>query len=359
MHLKRSLAERHIPRGEHICCIALSLFVSPLVAQTIEYTRADVAENVYAFIPSEIGVGNAVAIIGDTDVLVVDSTATPSGARAVIAEIRKLTPKPVRYLVNTHWHDDHIWGNQAFRAAFPNVVIIAHENTRQDMIDKAIPSLAQSISGIRKKLEARDEQLKNGKSDDGRPLSEERRTFLNKRQVLFKHLLNEIESVTPTLPTITFQRRLVLYQGSQQINLLSLGKGHTRGDIVIHIPASKVVIAGDLITYPIPAGAFVFERIETMRKLARIDQEVIVPGHGPVMRNNDYVLLITSLLEKVVSRVRQALDQELSLEETQKGIDVEGFRARLGSQDLVPTRAFERFFLRPAVEQAYKELKER
>ena len=96
-----------------------------------------------------------------------------------------------------------------------------------------------------------------------------------------------------------------------------------------------------------------------MKKLARMNQEVIVPGHGPVMRDNDYVLLTTNLLESVVARVRQAVDQDMSLDETQTGMDVESFRARLGSRELVPTRAFERFFLRPAVEQAYKELKER
>lgn len=297
-------------KAEYLYCIALSLFVNPLVAQTIEYTREDVAENVYAFIPSELGVGNSVAIIGETDVLVVDSTATPSGARAVIAEIKKSTRKPVRYLVSTHWHDDHIWRNQAFRAAFPNVEIIAHENTRQDMIDRAIPNHNQNIAGIRKKIEARDAQLKSGKNDDGRPLSKDRRTFLKKRQVLFKNLLHEFESVTPTLPTMTFRSHLVLYRATQQINLLFLGKGHTRGDIVVHIPASEVLITGDLITYPIPAGAFVFERIETMRKLARLDPGVIVPGHGPVMRNHDYLLLTIGLLESVVSRVQQAVDQD-------------------------------------------------
>ena len=67
-------------KAEYLCCIALSLFVNPVVAQTIEYTREDVAENVYAFIPSEIGVGNSVAIIGDKDVLVVDSPATVRAA---------------------------------------------------------------------------------------------------------------------------------------------------------------------------------------------------------------------------------------------------------------------------------------
>ncbi len=174
---------------EYICCIALSLFVSPLVAQTIEYTREDVAENVYAFIPSEIGVGNTVAIIGDAGVLVVDSTATPSGARAVIAEIRKLTPKPVRYLVSTHWHDDHIWGNQAFRAAFPNVEIIAHENTRQDMIDQAIPNLAKSIAGISKKLAARDAQLEERSFIEARLHRENRRLH----RVMIRRIANAVQ----------------------------------------------------------------------------------------------------------------------------------------------------------------------
>ena len=333
------------------------LLSQPLAAQTIEYKRVEVTQDVHVFIPSERGVGNSVAVIGHAQVMVVDTTATPSGARHIIAEIRKLTSKPVRHVANTHWHDDHIWGNQAFRAAFPDAEIIAHRYTLQDMLDQAVPGLDRNIAGIRKKLEERDAMLQKGIDEKGQPLSEERRTFFGQRQTLFREMLQQLQNITPTPPTLTFERDLVLHYGDLEIRLLHLGKGHTRGDVVVHIPERGILVAGDLITYPIPAGSYVVERIETMKKLAALDARVIIPGHGPVMTDKKYLLLLTSLLETLVAQVRQALDRGLSADDTYKAINGEALRATLGDAQTVPALPFERFFLRPAVEQAYAELK--
>ncbi len=105
------------------------LVLMPLVplwsfAEPLGFQTAEVAPGVLAFLQDERGVGNSVAIITGTDVIVVDSTVSPSGARAIIEAIRARTSKPIRYVVNTHWHDDHIWGNQEYRAAYPNVPLV-------------------------------------------------------------------------------------------------------------------------------------------------------------------------------------------------------------------------------------------
>jgi cyclase len=78
--------------------------------------------------------GNSVAVLTDEGVLVFDSGAVPDTASAILKEIRTLTQKPVRYLVNSHWHWDHWGGNQVFQAAFPDLQIVTHEKTREQML---------------------------------------------------------------------------------------------------------------------------------------------------------------------------------------------------------------------------------
>ena len=111
------------------------LFPTFVFSQPEGFEIVKVAEGVYAAIrkePPGLTVnGNSIFIINDDDVIVVDTTLTPGSARAELAALRKLTSKPVRYVINTHWHDDHIMGNQVYRDAFPGVEFIAHARTRE------------------------------------------------------------------------------------------------------------------------------------------------------------------------------------------------------------------------------------
>ena len=103
-------------------------------AQTGDFKVTKVAENVYVALRTEppgLTVNaNSVFIINDNDVVVVDTTLTPGSAMEVLSALRKLTNKPVKYVINTHWHDDHVMGNQAFLKAYPGVKFIAHAATR-------------------------------------------------------------------------------------------------------------------------------------------------------------------------------------------------------------------------------------
>jgi glyoxylase-like metal-dependent hydrolase (beta-lactamase superfamily II) len=338
------------------CLFAAGLaFPHPLIGQALDLETVRVAEGVYAFIPSDRGVGNSVAIITEDAVVVVDA-ALPSTARAIIEKIRSFTDKPVRYVVNTHWHDDHIWGNQAYGAAFDGVEFIAHENTQQDIVALAVPGLARNIEGLTARIAERDSLLKMGVDADGEPLTAERRAAIEERQQLFREVLRDFESIEPTLPTLTFQDSHVLFPDGDPIHILYFGQGNTRGDAVVYVPSKKVVITGDLLTYPIPvaAGSFVVDWILTMERLASLEADVIVPGHGPVTRDWAYFELVTRLLTSVVNQVRTAIAQGLSLEQTLDTVDVEDFKAQFVGDDAALDRAFDAFFLNPAIESAYK-----
>src|SRR5215813_12161875 len=117
-----------------VLLIAISISTSAANPQP-RFKIVKLAKGVYAAIRTEppgLTVNaNSVFIINDSDVVVVDTTLTPGTARETIAALKQLTNKPVKYVINTHWHDDHIMGNQAYREAFPGVDFIAHVNTRE------------------------------------------------------------------------------------------------------------------------------------------------------------------------------------------------------------------------------------
>src|SRR5687768_13073136 len=113
----------------------------------------EVATGVYLFVTApygDVGLdGNSVAIVSNDGVLVFDSNGTPAAAAAVLAEIKTLTGKPVRYLVHSHWHWDHWYGAEVYKKAFPGLKIIAHEKTRDLMLGPALefnrPGLEQGL----------------------------------------------------------------------------------------------------------------------------------------------------------------------------------------------------------------------
>src|SRR5262249_36214346 len=142
----------------------------------------EIADGVYGFFEPDLkGIvsSNIIAVVGKNAILVFDSGHHPQVTRAIIGEIRKLSAKPVKYVVNSHWHHDHWIGNAEFAAAYPAVQVIAHPFTAA-----LIDSLRDKFSGapckaeLEKELKPVRERLGSGKRDDGTPLSDKSRAIL-------------------------------------------------------------------------------------------------------------------------------------------------------------------------------------
>ena len=343
--------------------VILLLAESAATAQSQKLEVVRITDGVYGAIFSEPRMdpveSNSVIIINDDSVLVVDANRTPATARTIIAEIHKLTNKPVRYVVNSHWHDDHIFGNQSYQEAFPQVQFIAHQNTRDDMEKLAFPHIQGGINRFTKEASEAEARLSAGAKPNGEKLTEQERAELSEQLKVYKDVLPKIRPIRLVLPTITFEQQLSLYQGSRTIQLLYFGRGNTRGDVAVYLPKEKVLITGDLLVHPVPFayGSFLGEWIQTLKKLREIDANVIIPGHGPLMRDKEYLNLVIALLESVVSQVQDAFNRGLSLEETRKAVNLEAFRRRMAGDDPVRNDTFNDSILRVAIERAYREAK--
>ena len=222
------------------------------------------------------GLTNAGIIVGDDGVLVIDSLRVPSFARDLLEDVRRLTDKPVRYVVNTHSHWDHSWGNQEF----PGSTIVGHVNCRSEMVSPEI-----TVRWREKVVSA------------GDPWSE------------------EAESVRITPPSLTFRDTLHLHFAGRPIDLHWLGRAHTSGDTFIHLPEDRLLFTGDVAQdggVPYMLDGYMRDWVATDTRLLGINAERFVSGHGPVGERPALVAardFIVALVEGVEATLAEGQDE--------------------------------------------------
>ncbi len=330
---------------------------------TTSYETVKVADGIWAFVAPEsksgLVSGNSIAIVGDDGVLVVDTGMIPSLTRRMIADIRQKTDKPVRWVVNTHWHWDHNFGNFVYREEFPNVTIISTPFTRTSMAEfntKVLAAYREKGTAIVEKINKR---LAEGKNPDGSAMNAEQLEDTKALAHDAGNAMPEFQKGRVELPNQTFTDALTLFLGKREVDIRFLGRANTAGDAVVYVPDAKALMTGDILVYPFPFGtsSYVSDWIATMKKLDAMDAAVIVPGHGPIEHDKTYLHTITALLETIDTQVREAVKAGLSLEETRKKVDISKYTDQLTAGIESRKRLFEQFFATPMIENAYKQAK--
>jgi glyoxylase-like metal-dependent hydrolase (beta-lactamase superfamily II) len=298
--------------------LALLMLLFPAVATAVEIAPG-VHVLRHADATPDWPEGNTTVIIGKRGVLVVDAAYLPSTARADLAEIRKLTKLPVRYLVNTHWHYDHVHGNAVYRQAFPALDIVAHVEARR-LIETQVPRYAGVASGAGSPQRKRLAELVGQDTPEKRALEKEQR---------------ELASVTPAPPTVTYTDELHIDLGGREVVLLHPGRGNTPGDTAIWLPADEILVAGDLLVLPVPYAfnSFPADWARTLRRLRALGPKVIVPGHGDVQRDLAYLDDVVALLETTTTQVRALSANNLTADEVRKRIDLAAAKQKFCAGD--------------------------
>jgi len=325
------------------------------------YQTVEVGPGVYAFVSPEtngpIPSGNVVAVIGDDGVLVVDSGRFPTLARRMVAEIRKKTDRPVRYLVHTHWHLDHIAADGVFREAFPQMTFVSTTFTRRKMVEKQVPYLANLVKTDEGYVQYLEERLASRKRRDGSPMPDDLKRYLAGQVRDVKLEAAELAGAPLVEPGLTFDHEMRVYLGKREVRILFLGKGNTEGDAVVYVPDARVVATGDLLVAPTPYGYGCHPAawIATLGALSSLDAVAIVPGHGPVQRDWSYAKKVAALLEEVERQVAAQVKQGATLVETQERVDLSTLRKGFAGESFERGAAFDDFFVRSAVDRAYQE----
>ncbi len=215
-----------------------------LEEKTVSFTK--LSEHAYAYTAE--GDPNSGIVIGDDAVMVIDTQATPAMAQDVIRRIREVTDKPIKYVVLSHYHAVRVLGAAAYQPEH----IIASQDTRDLIVERGEQDKASEI---------------------GR----------------FPRLFRNVESVPPgmTWPTITFTGKMTLWLGKLEVQLIQLGRGHTKGDTVVWLPQDKVLFSGDLVEFdatPYAGDAYFQDWPKTLDNIAALKPQALVPGRGAALQ---------------------------------------------------------------------------
>ena len=257
---------------------------------------------------------NTAIIESDDGVLIVDTHSKPSAARVIVERLRDITTKPVRYVVNTHFHWDHWHGNEVYPAAYPGAEIVTNQITREAMVKKGLKRIRDHVREVPGEVA----RLKADLAAAGSPAQRAKREADVR---LAESYLTEVKALRPALPTMVFERTMTLYRRDREIHLLHLGRAHTEGDVFVHLPKEKVVITGDAVIgwTPYMGDGYPEDWVTTIDRLAELDFDTIVMGHGnPAGR--DWLRTFRGYIHDMVEAVREEVGTGASLDEVKQRV---------------------------------------
>jgi glyoxylase-like metal-dependent hydrolase (beta-lactamase superfamily II) len=271
------------------------------------------------------GGGNSPVIIGDRDVLIVDTNTTPASARAFLDDLKLITTKPVRYAVNTHYHYDHTDGNQVYRAN--NVDVIAHEYVKYAMENYDIlhrePYVTSQVVNGQRRIDTAKRQLADERDT-------QKRTALTAQLTAAEKSYADLDEIKITPPNVTYTDKKVLDLGGREVQLLFLGRGHTDGDTFVYLPKERIVCTGDMLeSGPSYMGDGRFEEwIVALENFKKLDFDLALPGHGtPFKDGKQHATAFQGYLRDVVKQVDTLRKQGLTSVEAAQKVDLSAYKA--------------------------------
>jgi glyoxylase-like metal-dependent hydrolase (beta-lactamase superfamily II) len=286
-------------------------------------------------------------------VVVVDAQSNDATTSQVLAQIRLYTNKPVRYVINTHWHDDHIVGTHLYRDAFPQMKVVGSVASidylptlgkkNRDQFHRAIPDV---LERFRKTLET-------GKTGAGKPLSDEQRRSLESDLRLGEGYATVPDDFVAILPDIAVHDKYSIRDKGCAVDVIAIGNAHTTGDLVVHLPEQSVAFVGDIVGSPVPLVGAEQSRVRdwsrTLKRIRDLKAAVVVPGHGPLMRDNVQIDRTIDLMAAVTQRVNAERAKGDSLEQARTRIDLSDFRRQFAGDSEVDGALFDAYVTGPAV----------
>jgi len=266
---------------------------------------------------------NNVAIVGDRDVLVVDTGTSPAAARAFIDDLKLVTTKPIRYVVNTHFHYDHTDGNQVYAG---KADIIAHEYVKLAMQSLDVlhrePFKTSQLTNVPNRIDALRKQIA---AEADAP----RKATLERQLAVAQQGWEELKEIMPTPPNVTYSKKKVVNLGGREVQLLFLGRGHTNGDTVIYLPKEKIVCTGDLMESQIAymGDAQFDEWVTTLEALKKLDFETDLPGHGAPFRGKVLITAFQGYLTDLMQQGAALRQQGVLADAMASRVDLTAYKA--------------------------------
>ncbi len=261
------------------CVFVVSLLFAQLACAQQGQTK--IAANVYSYVdvkngsPANSFAANAGIVIGRDGILVIDTLISAKEAKRFIADIRKVSDKPIKYVVDTHYHLDHSFGNSEFAGL--GATIISQANDHDNLEKKGDASLKH----------ARDYGLTEA----------------------------DLAGTVITLPTLTFTDRMTIDLGGETVELIYVAPSHTEGSLLVYLPKHKTLFTGDILFtdfHPYMGDGDIDGWVKNLDFILGLDVTTIIPGHGPISNKKDiaemkaYIQLFDKKARELAATTRDA-----------------------------------------------------
>ncbi|OXS76368.1 hypothetical protein B1B04_05185 [Lysinibacillus sp. KCTC 33748] len=284
------------------------------IIETNYFTLHHLCDGVYAAVakPGQGAWGNAGIIDLGDELLVFDSLSTPSAGEELRRQAESLTGKKVKYLINSHYHGDHVFGNQVFSdttiiSTYVTEKLCKEKNKIEDY-EKEKQDMNQYLLQLKSKIDSTEDIII-------------KKSLINQYQEMSK-VLDDLSQLQIVLPSMLFEEKLTITGSDKTVELYCLGGGHSPSDTFMYLPKEKIAFMGDLVTEDLHVPIYNPEEfLNILKQVKQIDINIIVPGHGNVADLTVCDTLI-DYLSYMTQQAKEALQQKLSLEDFISEFDV-------------------------------------
>lgn len=302
-------------------------------------------------------IGNVTVIEQADGLVLVDSGGSPGSGRRIVAMVRALSRKPVKAVVITHWHGDHVQGLSEILKAWPHARTIATRATQAHLADPRTrntppepdaasnAALLKQIAGFAAYSRTMGAQATTKAEQDGWAGAAR----------LFERYGRDMDGALTRPVAEGFDRRLVLPDPHRPVEALFLGRANTDGDAVVWLPRDRIIVTGDIVVAPFPFGfgSYPADWLGTLAALRRHDFKVLVPGHGPPQSGRTYLATLETALRDIrrQSAAAAGLDAGDATARFDRALQLRLF----GGDDPWRRQWIEQYWLGPVLASAHKE----
>ena len=303
----------------HELCCGVNAYAQTAGSESFELKK--VGDGVWAAVAAaRYKVNSNAAVIETNDGLViVDTHSKPSAAAALYKDIQGVSKKPVKKIVNTHFHWDHWQGNQVYTQANPSCEVIASERCKERMTDPN--QMNGGVAFIEKQAAAMPADIEKIKADIQKAPDAAAKARLEGNLAQAEAYLAELRTMKPPVPTRTVSSTVALQEGGREIRLMLLGRGHTDGDLYVYLPKEKVVVTGDAVVdwMPFLNDGYPEEWIQTVAAVEKLDVTTVICGHGDPAPKS-HLTFFRGYLTDLVDGVKKSSAAGLSVDDMKKKV---------------------------------------
>lgn len=304
-------------------------------------------------------IGNVTVIEQADGLVLVDAGGSPGSGRRIVAAVKRVSAKPVKAVILTHWHGDHPQGLSEIPKAWPQARTIATRATQAHLRDpKSMNTPAAFDAATDERLYRRNQGYVGyaRREADQAATSEEKAGWAAAAR-LFAQYAEDMRGAVTLAPAEAFDTGLDLPDARTPVEVRFLGRANTDGDAVVWLPEQRVLVAGDIVVAPAPFGfrSYPGEWIATLERLSAYDFRVLVPGHGPPQLDRRYLQRLAAALHEVRTSVSSLATDGLGLEAVRARLDLSAQVRDFAGDDPWLGRWVQAYWIAPVTASAFRE----